>query len=139
MIALSDQTYIFNDTVLRASSQITTDLVAQSAPNLVQGKQHDSSVILKRANLARFRPGSPHYAMTGRLGKCGKHADCLGPCAAIEVTNEDYVLALRWVPNLGEPVEYQNLPLYVSKQNWNRLRRESLSLIARLDKLARAP
>jgi hypothetical protein len=57
----------------------------------------------------------------------------------IEVTNEDYVLALRWVPNLGEPVEYQNLPLYVSKQNWNRLRRESLSLIARLDKLARAP
>lgn len=82
MIALSDQTYIFNDTVLRASSQITTDLVAQSAPNLVQGKQHDSSVILKRANLARFRPGSPHYAMTGRLGKCGKHADCLGPCAA---------------------------------------------------------
>ncbi len=26
----------------------------------------------------------------------------------IEVTNEDYVLAQRWVPNLGEPVEYQN-------------------------------
>ncbi len=35
MIALSDQTYIFIDAVLRASSQITTDLVAQSAPNLV--------------------------------------------------------------------------------------------------------
>jgi hypothetical protein len=42
MIVLFDQTYIFNDTVLRASSQIMADIVAQSAPNLVQGKQHDS-------------------------------------------------------------------------------------------------
>jgi len=77
MIALSDQTYIFIDAVLRASS------VAQSAPNQVRRAINMTpSVILKHANLARFRPGSPHYAMTGRLGKCGKHTDCLGPCAA---------------------------------------------------------
>ena len=48
MIVLPDQTYIVNETVLCASDM--TDIVAQSAPNLVQGKQHDSSVILKHAD-----------------------------------------------------------------------------------------